>query len=151
MAVKSLKLFLIALFVAGVATSYFSGEARMKAVGAVIWVGILTALLWADIGRWIWSKRVGPLVPLGTIHKAESKLAYRGLLFLYIVIALIASWVTYCLAGYALVGASLPKEENWAFRDLRPNKSIDADIQSASFAGLLSAGHLRRYTASTYV
>jgi hypothetical protein len=31
--------------------------------------------------------------------------------------------------------------------ELRPNRSIDTDVLSAGFAGLLSAGHLRRYAA----
>jgi hypothetical protein len=31
------------------------------------------------------------------------------------------------------------------------NKSIDTDVLSAGFAGLLSAGQLRRYTASSGV
>jgi membrane protease YdiL (CAAX protease family) len=149
MAGKSLKLFLIALFLAGAATSYLSGEARLKAAGALFWVGIPTALLWVDIGRWIWLKRVGPLVRLGTIHKAESKLAYRGLIFLYIVLALIASCITYGIAGYALVGTLSLNVENWAFRDLRPNRWFDTDAQRRAFASLRSsppvAGQLRRY------
>jgi hypothetical protein len=30
---------------------------------------------------------------------------------------------------------------------MRPNMSIDTDVLSAGFAGLLSAGHLQRYMA----
>jgi hypothetical protein len=30
---------------------------------------------------------------------------------------------------------------------LRPNMSIDTDVLSGGFTGLLSAGHLRRYMA----
>ena len=32
----------------------------------------------------------------------------------------------------------------------RPNRSIDTDVLSAGFAGLLSAGHLQRYTDAKF-
>jgi hypothetical protein len=33
---------------------------------------------------------------------------------------------------------------NASMRGVRPNRSIDTDVLSAGFAGLLSAGHFRR-------
>jgi hypothetical protein len=95
---------LLALFVAGAATAYFAAEARVKAAGAAASVAIPTVVLWVDITRWVWRKRAGPLLRVGIVVKSERGLAYRGLIFLYVVIALIATGITYGIAGFALVG-----------------------------------------------
>jgi hypothetical protein len=54
--------------------------------------------------RWLWQKRAGPLFWLGSVSKSDSGLAYKGLIFLYVLVAFIASCITYGITGFALGG-----------------------------------------------
>lgn len=92
----------IVLFTAGAATAYFAVEDRLKAAGAMCSAIILTAALWVDICLWLRTRRVGPLLIAGTIERMQSRLGYWGLIFLYVLVALLSTWVTYRLAEFAL-------------------------------------------------